>query len=89
VKIEENDSMGRELKRRLRFALAVAFLMAITTVAVSAIAFTGHDASATRPSGSPKARSPAASAEQIRVDRRDSFRRTGCSKHWRPLNPDV
>jgi hypothetical protein len=81
--------MGGEVKRRLRSALAIAFLVAIVAVAVSAVAFTGRDASATRPSGSPKARSPAASAEQIRVDRRDSFRRTGCSKHMRALNPDV
>jgi hypothetical protein len=82
--------MGGEMKRRLRFAFAVAFLVAITAVAVSAVAFTGHDASATRPSGSPKARTPAALAEQIRVERSDSFRRTGCSKRVRRLEaPDV
>jgi hypothetical protein len=82
--------MGGEMKRRLRAALAVAFLVAITAVAVSAMAFTGHDATATRPSGSPKARNPAALAEQIRVDRRDSFRHTGCSKRVRRLEaPDV
>ncbi len=78
------------MKKRLRSALAVAFLVAITAVAVSAMAFTRHDASATRPSGSPKARTPAALAEQVRVDRSDSFRRTGCSKGARRLEaPDV
>jgi hypothetical protein len=90
VKIEENGSMGGEMKRRLRFAFAIGLVVAIMAVAVSAVAFRGHDASATRPSGSPKARTPAALAEQIRVDRRDSLRRTGCSKRARRLEaPDV
>jgi hypothetical protein len=73
------------MKRRMRVALAVAFLVAVTAVAVSAMAFTGRDASATRP----KVRSPAASADQIRVERRESFRRTGCAKHMRQNTPDV
>jgi hypothetical protein len=60
-------------------ALAVAFLVAVTAFAVSAMAFTGRDASATRPN----VRSPAASADQIRAERRESFRRTRCSKHMR------
>jgi hypothetical protein len=78
------------MKRRLRFALALGLVVAVTAVAASAIAFAGRDASATRPSGSPTARTPAAQAEQIRVDRRDSFRHTGCSKRVRRLEaPDV
>jgi len=78
------------MKKRLHTALVVAFLVAVTAVAVSAMAFPGRDASATRPSGSQKARTPAALAEQIRVDRRDSFQHKGCSKRARPLEaPDV
>ena len=73
------------MKRRMRVALAVAFLVAVTAVAVSAMAFTGRDASATPV----KVRSPAASADQIRAERRESFRRTGCSKHMRQNTPDV
>jgi hypothetical protein len=82
--------MKGEMKRRLRFALTVAFLVAIAVVALSAMALTGHDASAVRPAASPKARTPDAIAEQLRVDRRDSFSRTGCSKRVRPVHaPDV
>jgi hypothetical protein len=73
------------MKRRMRVALAVTFLVAVTAFAVSAMALTGRDASATRPT----VRSPAASADQIRVERRESFRRTGCSKHMRQTTPDV
>jgi hypothetical protein len=72
------------MKRRMRVALAVAFLVAVTAVAVSAMVLTGHDASATPV----KVRSPAASAEQIRAERRESFSRTGC-KHRRQNTPDV
>jgi hypothetical protein len=85
VNIEENGSIGGEMKRSLRSLLAVAFLVAITAVAVSAMALTGNDASATPV----KVRSPAASADQIRAERRESFRRTGCSKHMRQNTPDV
>ena len=77
------------MKRRMRVALAVAFLVAVTAFAVSAMALTGRDASATPPSGSPKARTPATLAEQARVDRSDSFRRTGCSKRAHTEAPDV
>ena len=78
------------MTRRLRFALTAALLVSVTAVALSAIAFTGRDASAVRPSASPKARAPAAQAEQVRVDRRDSYSRTGCSKRVRPVHaPDV
>ena len=73
------------MKRRMHVALAVAFLVTVTVFAVSAMALTGRDASATQP----KVRSPAASAEQIRAERRESFRRTGCSKHMRQNTPDV
>ena len=76
------------MKRNLRSALAVAFLVGVTAVAASAMAFTGHDASAKRPSVSTKA-TPAALTEQIRVDRRDSARHTGCSKARRHEAPDV
>ena len=78
------------MTRRMRFALVIAFLVAVTAGALSAMAFTGRDASAVRPSASPKARAPASLAEQVRVDRRDSFSRTGCSKRARPVDaPDV
>jgi hypothetical protein len=78
------------MTRRLRFAFMVAFLAAVTAGALSAMAFTGRDASAVRPAASLKARAPAALAEQVRVDRRDSFSRTGCSKRARPVHvPDV
>jgi hypothetical protein len=73
------------MKRRMRVALAVAFLVAVTAFAVSAMAFTGRDASPTQP----KVRSPAASADQVRAERRESFRRTKCSKHMRQSTPDV
>jgi FlaG/FlaF family flagellin (archaellin) len=77
------------MKRRLRFAFAIALVVAVTVVAASAIAFAGHDSKATPQSGASKARTPAA-AEQIRVERRDSFLRTGCSKHMRHgVAPDV
>ncbi len=66
--------------RRLRLVFAVVFVVAVTVVAVSAMAFTGRDANATRPSVSPKVRTQAALVEQIRIDRRDSSLRTGCSK---------
>ena len=74
------------MTRRLRFALTAALLVSVTAVALSAMAFTGRDASAVRPSASPKARAPAALAEQVRVDRRDSYSRTGCSKRVRPVH---
>jgi hypothetical protein len=81
--------MGREMTRSLRYALATAFILVITAVAVSAVALGGHDLSAKRPSGGPTARTPAALTEQIRVDRRDS-RHGGCSKRARRLEtPDV
>ena len=73
------------MKRRMRVVLAVAFLVAVTAFTVSAMAFTGRDGSATRP----KVSRPAASADQIRAERRESFRRTGCSKHMRQNTPDV
>ena len=73
------------MTRRMRVALLVAFLVAVTVFTVSAMALTGRDASATRP----KVRTPAASADQIRAERRESFRRTGCSKHMRQNTPDV
>jgi hypothetical protein len=76
------------MKIRLRTALAVAFAVAITVIAFSAMAFTGNDASATRPSEAQKARAPAALTEQIRVDRRDS-RHGGCSKRRLLETPDV
>jgi hypothetical protein len=77
------------MKRRLRFAFAIALVVAVTVVAASAIAFAGRDAKAVPQSGASKARTPAA-AEQIRAERRDSFRRTGCSKHVRHrVAPDV
>ena len=77
------------MKRHLRIALTGAFLVAVAVVAVSALAFTGRDASAVKPSASQKART-AALAEQIRVDRRDSYSRTGCSQRVRPVHaPDV
>ena len=72
-----------EMKIRLRTALAVASAVAVTAVAASALAFTGNDASATKPSGAQKARTPAALADQIRAERRESYSRTGCSKHMR------
>lgn len=76
--------------KRLRFALPVVLLLAVMAVTLSAMAFTGRDAGAVKPSASPKARAPAALTEQIRVDRRDSFSRTGCSKRVRPVHaPDV
>ena len=77
------------MKSRLRYALAVAFLAAITAVAASALVFAGNDENASRTSGSPKARTPAALAEQVRAERRESFSRTGCSKHMRQITPDV
>jgi hypothetical protein len=73
------------MKRRIRVALAVVFLVAVTAFTVSATALTGHDASATRP----RVRSSAASADQLRAERRESFSRTGCSKHMRQNTPDV
>jgi hypothetical protein len=73
------------MKRRMRVALAVAFLVAATVVAASAMALTRHDASATPM----KVRSPAGLADQIRAERRESFSRTGCSKHMRQNTPDV
>lgn len=82
--------MGGEMKRNLRYALAVAFLVAITAVAASALVFTGNDENASSTSGSPKARTPAVLAEQIRVDRRDSLlRHRQCSRHMRQNTPDV
>ena len=72
------------MKRRMRVALAVASLVAVTVVTVSAMAFTGHDASATPV----KVRSPAASADQIRADRRESFRHWMLEAH-RQNTPDV
>ena len=78
------------MKRHLRIALTGAFLVVIAVVAVSAMAFTGRDASAVKPSAGPKARAPLALAEQIRVDRRDSYARTGCKHRVRPVHaPDV
>ena len=77
------------MKRSLRYAIAVVFVLAITVVAVSAVASGGHDLSAKRQPGGPTARAPAALTEQIRVDRRDS-RHGGCSKRARRLEtPDV
>jgi hypothetical protein len=83
---------GGEMKRHLRIALTGAFLVAVAVVAVSAMAFTGGEASAVKPkpSANPKARTPAAMAEQIRVDRRDSYSRTGCKHRVRQVDaPDV
>ena len=77
------------MKRSLRYALAVALLVAITAVTASAMAVTGRDASATKPSGVPKARAPAALAEQVRLDRRESLSDTGCSWHMLLITPDV
>ena len=77
------------MKRSLRYVLAVAFVVAITAVAVSAMAFTGHDTSATRAVRKPEGAHSSRSTEQIRAERRESFSRTGCSKHMRQMTPDV
>ena len=78
------------MKKHLRIAITGAFLVAVAVVTFSAMAFAGRDTSGVKPSGSAKARAPAALAEQIRVDRRDSYSRTGCSKRVRPVHaPDV
>lgn len=72
------------MKTRMRVALVIAALVAATVVA-SAMAFAGRDAPATRP----EARSPAALAEQVRVERRESFLRPGCEELVLQNTPDV
>ena len=76
----EIDRMQSEMKRRLRFAFAIALVVAVTVVAASAIAFAGRDAKGRSAVRRLKARAPAA-AEQIRAERRDSFRRTMLEAH--------
>jgi hypothetical protein len=77
------------VKNNLRLALAIAVLVAVAAAVAAAMAFAGRDASATTRPDNANARRPAASVEQIRLDRRDSLRHTGCSRQSHRLDANV
>jgi hypothetical protein len=63
------------------WAFTIALLVAVAVFAASAMAVAGRDSTAIA-RADVKARSAAsATAEALRVDRRDSFRNTGCRHH--------
>jgi hypothetical protein len=63
------------------WAFTIALLVAVAVFA-SAMAFAGRDSTAIARADNVKARSAApATAEALRIDRRDSFRNTGCRHH--------
>jgi hypothetical protein len=68
------------MSKHMRWALGIVVLVAVAAVTASAMAFAGRGAGAHRPDNS-KARTPSASVDEaLRLERRDSFRNTGCSK---------
>jgi hypothetical protein len=62
------------------WALGVALFIVIALLVVPAIVLAGRDSSATVRVDNPKGASAPPAAEQVRADRRDSFRHGGCSK---------
>ena len=60
--------------------LGAGLLVAVVLVALPAMVLAGPSSSPGARSGDPKADSPSTPTEQIRVDRRESFRHDGCSK---------
>jgi hypothetical protein len=64
------------------WAFTIALLVAIAVFAASAMAFAERDSTAIARADNVKARSAAsATAEALRIERRDSFRNTGCRHH--------
>ena len=69
------------MKRRKRLALGIVLLVALALLALPAIVLAGHGSSnAPARSDNAKAGRATPSAESVRVERRESFRHTGCSK---------
>lgn len=64
------------MSRRKRWLLGVVLLVAIVLLTVPAIVLAGSDTSSDRA----KAGRASPAAEQLRAERRESFRNTGCSK---------
>ena len=69
------------MKRRKRWAIGIVLLVAVALLMLPAIVLAGRDSSST-PTRSDNAKTgrTTPSAESLRVERRESFRRTGCSK---------
>ena len=64
------------------WAFTIALLVAVALFAASAMAFAERDSTAIARGEKPKTRSAAsATAEALRIDRRDSLRNTGCRHH--------
>jgi len=65
-----------------RRAFTFALLVFVAVFAASAMAFASRDSTSSARADNLKARSAApATAEALRVDRRNSFRKTGCRHH--------
>ena len=64
------------------WAFTIALLVVVAVFAASAMAFAERDSPAIARADTLKTRSAAsATAEALRIDRRDSFRNTGCRHH--------
>jgi hypothetical protein len=60
------------------WAFTIALLVAAAMFAASAMAFAERDSTATARADNLKRSAASATAEALRIDRRDSFRNTGC-----------
>ena len=65
---------------RKRLMLGAVLLVAMTLLAVPAIVLAGGGSSKPETPGNAKAARTSTLAEQLRAERRESFRHTGCSK---------
>jgi hypothetical protein len=74
------------MTRVKRWALGVVLLVAVALLALPAVVFAGRGSSA--PARSDNAKVGEARAEEtVRVERRESFRHTGCSKRTERFSP--
>jgi uncharacterized membrane protein len=65
---------------RKRLMLGAVLLVAMTLLAVPAIVLAGGGSSKSETPDNAKAARTSPAAEQLRAERRESFRHTGCSK---------
>jgi hypothetical protein len=68
------------VKRRKRLALGLVLLIATAMLAIPAIVFAGQGSSTPLRSDRAKHGPAASSVEDVRLERRESSRRTGCSQ---------
>jgi hypothetical protein len=68
------------MRERKRWMLGAVLLVAMALLLLPAIVLAGQDSSQPARSDQAKAGSASVRAEKLRLERRESFRHTGCSK---------